>query len=156
MVFEAILEERKKYERNMRRRSREFQDLGYICCSPTGRPRSGAYFHEPFKKLLRENGLPDIRWHGLRTTYCTILLKNDFNPKVIAKLMGHSKEIITMDVYGDNSEIIEDCLTELEPFIDKVAVDTENFVGNYDAYPTSIWDELLDLEQKEQDKMREK
>ena len=78
-----------------------------------------------FKKLLKENGLPDIRWQDLRATYCTILLKNDFNPKAVSKLMGHAKEIITIDVYGDNREIIEDCLENLEPFIDEVLPEEE-------------------------------
>lgn len=34
--------------------------------------------------------------------------------------MGHAKEIITIDVYGDTAEIIEDCLEDLQPFIDEV------------------------------------
>lgn len=39
-VFEAILEERKIYEKNRRRRPAAFQDLDFICCSSYGRPRS--------------------------------------------------------------------------------------------------------------------
>ena len=39
--------------------------------------------------------------------------------------MGHAKEIITIDVYGDNREIIEDCLENLEPFIDEVLPEEE-------------------------------
>ena len=39
-VFAAILEERKKYEKNRSRRKKEFQDLDYICCSSYGRPRN--------------------------------------------------------------------------------------------------------------------
>ena len=69
--------------------------------------------------------MPDIRWHDLRATYCTILLKNDFNPKAVSKLMGHAKEIITIDVYGDKQEIIEDCLEALQPFIDEVLPEEE-------------------------------
>ena len=89
-------------------------------------PKQKTNFHwVHFKKLLKENGLPDIRWHDLRATYCTILLKNDFNPKAVSKLMGHAKEIITIDVYGDNREIIEDCLENLEPFIDEVLPEEE-------------------------------
>ena len=34
--------------------------------------------------------------------------------------MGHAKEIITLDVYGDNREIIADCVDEIQPFIDEV------------------------------------
>lgn len=56
----------------------------------------------------------------MRSTFCTLLLKNDFNPKAVSRLMGHAKEIITLDVYGDNREIIADCVDEIQPFIDEV------------------------------------
>ena len=124
-VFEAILEQRKIYERNRSRRTTVFQDSGYICCSTTGKPRSKDFHWAHYKKLLQENHLPDIRWHDLRSTFCTILLKNDFNPKAVSKLMGHAKELITMDVYGDNRGIIADCVDELQPFIDEVLPDPD-------------------------------
>ena len=60
-VFEAILEERKVYEKNRRRRSGTFQDLDYICCSTYGRPRSKDFHWRHYKKLLEDNGLPDIK-----------------------------------------------------------------------------------------------
>ncbi len=44
----------------------------------------------------------------LRSAYCTLLLKEAFNPKAVWKLMGHAKELITMDVYADNKGIISD------------------------------------------------
>ena len=46
-------------------------------------------------------------------------MKNDFNVKAISQLMGHAKEIITADIYGDTQEIIKDCLEVLEPFIER-------------------------------------
>lgn len=119
-VFEAILEQRKIYERNRSRRNSQFQDSDYICCSNYGKPRSKEFHWKYYKKLLAENGLPDIRWHDLRSTFCTLLLKNNFNPKAVSKLMGHAKELITMDVYGDNRGIIADCVDEIQPFIDEV------------------------------------
>ena len=124
-VFEAILEQRKIYERNRSRRTTVFDDSGYICCSVTGKPRSKDFHWTHYKKLLEENNLPDIRWHDLRSTFCTILLKNDFNPKAVSKLMGHAKELITMDVYGDKRRIIADCVDELQPFIDEVMPDLD-------------------------------
>ncbi len=119
-VFEAILEEREIYEKNRKRRSTVFEDRGYICCSVTGKPRSKDFHWKYYKQLLQENDLPNIRWHDLRSTFCTILLKNNFNPMAVSKLMGHAKELITMDVYGDKREIIADCVNELQPFIDEV------------------------------------
>ena len=83
------------------------------------------YHWKHYKKLLRDNNLPDIRWHDLRSSFCTLLLKNNFNPKAVSKLMGHAKELITMDVYGDNREIIADCVDELEPYIEEVLPNEE-------------------------------
>lgn len=119
-VFEAILQERQVYEKNRNRRKREFQDLDYICCSTYGRPRSKGFHWKYYKQLLAENGLPDIRWHDLRSTYCTLLLKEAFNPKAVSKLMGHAKELITMDVYGDNRGIIADGVPEIELYMKEV------------------------------------
>lgn len=118
------MEERQRYEKNRSRRMNDktnpFFDGNYICCSSYGKPRSKDFHWSYFKKLLKENGLPDVRFHDLRSSYCTILLKNNLNPKAVSKLMGHAKEIITIDVYGDKKEIIGDCLDVLEPFISEV------------------------------------
>lgn len=73
-----------------------------------------------YKDLLKSLDLPDIHFHQLRNTYATILLKNSFNSKGVSHLLGHTKEIISVDVYGDTQEIIEDCLDVLEPFIEEV------------------------------------
>jgi len=123
LVYEAILEERKRYEKNRNRRKREFNDQGYICCSTYGNSRSKDFHYKYFKQLLRENELPDVRWHDLRASYTTLLLKNNFSSKAISKLMGHAGEIITVDVYGDNHEIITDCTSELLEFIEDVIPD---------------------------------
>ena len=36
-----------------------------------------------------------------------MLLKNQHNPKAVSKLMGHAREIITLDVYADNKNLIQ-------------------------------------------------
>lgn len=124
ILFEAILEERKKYEKNKIRRQNDktypFKDYNYIICSTYGNPRSKDFHFEYWKNLLKECGLPNIRFHDLRATYTTLLLKNNFSAKAVSTLLGHSKEMITMDVYGDNEEIIADCVDELNDFINDV------------------------------------
>lgn len=123
-MFEAILEERKRYERNKIRRQNDkttpFKDWDFICCSTYGNPRSKGFHFDYWKQLLKDTKLPNIRFHDLRKTYCTLLVKNNFNLKAISNMMGHASEIISVDVYTDNDEIITDCLKELEPFIESV------------------------------------
>ena len=124
LVFEAILEERKKYEANKNRRINDhtnpFQDLGFVCCSSYGRSRSRGFIFNYFKKIKEDNNLPDLTFHKLRTTYTTILAKNDFSMKAISKLLGHSSTMITFENYTDKNEIIQDCLEYLEPFIENI------------------------------------
>ena len=124
-VFDAILKKRQVYEKNRNRRKEEFQDLDYICCSTYGRARSKGFHCRYYKQLLAENGLPNIRWHDLRSTYCTLLLKEAFNPKAVSKLMGHAKEIIIMDVYADNRGIIADGVPEIEAYMKEVLPNME-------------------------------
>ena len=142
-VFEAILEERKKYERYKSRRSSIFQDDGYICCSSySGKPRSKDFHWQHYKELLKKAGLPDIRWHDLRSTYCTLLLNKDFNPKAVSKLMGHAKELITMDVYADNANIIPEEIPELLSYMEEVMPDKS---GNGDS-ESNVQDIMIDMD----------
>ena len=108
-VFEAIIEERKKYNKNKNRRKRQFKDLDYICCSSYGRPRSKSYHFKEFKRILNENNLPNIRFHDLRKSYTTMLLGNNFDIKTISKLLGHSSEEITLNSYTNKYLLIENC-----------------------------------------------
>lgn len=124
MLFEAILEERKKYNKNRSRRindkSNPFSDLGYICCSTYGHPRSKGFHNRYYNKLKKENNLPDITFHDLRHTYTTLLLMNNFDLKAVSQLLGHASTIITANVYFDKNKIVVDCENELNKYIDKV------------------------------------
>ncbi len=116
VVFNAILEQRRIYEKNRRRRPGQFQDEGYICCSSYGRPQSASYCYKGYKKLLSDNGLPNIRFHDLRHTYATILTNEEIDVKAISNSLGHSKTIITVDVYTDKKQMIVDVSEQTQEF----------------------------------------
>lgn len=67
IVFEAIINEKKKYEKNKNRRindkTNSFYDYNYICCSTYGKPRSKDFHRKYYIKLLKENNLPNIGFH---------------------------------------------------------------------------------------------
>ena len=52
-----------------------------------------------FKRILKECGLRDIRFHVLRHTFATYSLESGIHTKVLSELMGHSSVKITMDRY---------------------------------------------------------
>ena len=80
---------------------------------------------EPIYTGLADCGLPNIRWHDLRSTYSTLLLKENFNPKAVSLLLGHASEVITIDVYGENRNIIADGIPEIEEYMREVLPDLE-------------------------------
>ncbi|PLS86083.1 MAG: site-specific integrase, partial [Actinobacteria bacterium] len=53
-----------------------------------------------FAPLLRRAGLPRVRFHDLRHTCATLLLKQGVHPKLVQELLGHANIAITLDTYS--------------------------------------------------------
>ena len=55
---------------------------------------------DTFHQLLKDAGLPPMRFHDLRHSAATILFVAGVNPKVIQELLGHSKISMTLEIYS--------------------------------------------------------
>jgi integrase len=53
-----------------------------------------------FEEVLRENGLPEIRFHDLRHTSISLLLDIGTPVNTVQKQAGHSKASVATDIYG--------------------------------------------------------
>lgn len=81
-------------------------------------PRSA---YSRLKVLLRQTGLPDIRFHDLRHTFATHALASGVDVKTLSGILGHSRAAFTLDTYthttGDMqkraAEIIGTFLTDI-------------------------------------------
>ena len=71
----------------------------YVCTDEIGKLLSPNYLSRTFGKLLKQNGLRHIRYHDLRHTCASLLLKNGIPMKAIQEWLGHSTFEVTMDVY---------------------------------------------------------
>jgi integrase len=72
-----------------------------------------------FHKLLREIGLPRIRFHDLRHSAATLLLSMGVPAKVVQELLGHSTISITMDVYSHVLPSMQkDAMDKMGDFLD--------------------------------------
>jgi len=72
-----------------------------LFASKIGEPLDRRYVttHQ-FKPLIKEAGLPQIRFHDLKHTCATLLLYKKFNPKVVSEMLGHATIAITLDTYS--------------------------------------------------------
>jgi integrase len=79
----------------------QWQDYGLVFATTAGTPISSRNLTgRSFKPLLKQAGLPDIRFHDLRHTCATLLLGSGVHPKLVQELMGHATIAITMDTYS--------------------------------------------------------
>ena len=53
-----------------------------------------------FRALIKQAGVPDIRFHDLRHTAATLMLNQGIHPKVVQERLGHASISITMDIYS--------------------------------------------------------
>ena len=77
-----------------------------------GVPEFIQWLHDEKKEYLGANGKLNVEYPNgveVQKEKCEV-----------SHLLGHAKEIISVDIYGDTQEIIEDCLDVLEPFIEEV------------------------------------
>ena len=52
------------------------------------------------KDIEKEHGLKQVTCHGLRHTYCSLLLSQNVPIQTVSKYMGHSDSTITLKVYS--------------------------------------------------------
>ena len=62
-------------------------------------PMNPAAAYRQLKKILEENGLPDLRFHDLRHTFATHALTSGVDAKTLSGILGHTKASFTVDTY---------------------------------------------------------
>jgi integrase len=125
---------RAHYERQQGERlaaGEKWQEHGLIFTTSLGTPIHPRNLLRDFKKLLRDVGLPTIRFHDLRHTAASLMLNNNIPPIVVSRRLGHARASITLDVYG---HLIPSMHTEVADKIDElmmpVAVQLNKTNGN--------------------------
>ena len=74
--------------------------LDYICVDEMGNIIPPNYVTEAFPKLLARHGMRHIRFHDLRHTCASMLLKNGVPMKQIQEWLGHSDFSTTANIYA--------------------------------------------------------
>lgn len=77
-----------------------YTESEYIFVNDMGAPYQPNYVTQHFKLILRKNHLRNIRFHDLRHTCASLLLKNGVPMKDIQEWLGHSSYNTTANIYA--------------------------------------------------------
>lgn len=70
-----------------------------------------------FQASLEKAGIQRLRFHDLRHSFATFLLKKNVHPKVVQSILGHSSISLKIDTY---SHILPDIQEEATKLIDEI------------------------------------
>lgn len=82
------------------RQGAAYDDHGLVIQTHIGTPVNPRNINRAYYDLLEKLDLPRIRFHDLRHTHATILLKRGVHPKIVQERLGHSSIQITLDTYS--------------------------------------------------------
>jgi integrase len=78
-----------------------WMDRGLVFPTTVGTPTARQNLaRRSFKPLIRAAKVPNIRFHDMRHTFATLMLKNRSDLNTVSRMLGHSSVKITLDVYG--------------------------------------------------------
>ena len=75
-------------------------DNYYLAVNIMREPESVHHIGSWLKKFEERNGFKAVTCHGLRHTYCSMLLSQNVPIQTVSKYMGHSDSSITLQVYS--------------------------------------------------------
>lgn len=80
--------------------SAEWQDLDLVFCTAQGYPLDGRNLTRgAFAAVLKQAGLPRIRFHDLRHTAATAMMSSGVPDKVASEMLGHANPAVTTRIY---------------------------------------------------------
>lgn len=86
--------------KNKIRLGESYKENNMVCCYEDGHLFNPKRFSAKFNELLQGNNLPMVRFHDLRHSHASLLVKMGVQPKEISSRLGHSNIGITMDLYS--------------------------------------------------------
>ena len=108
-VFAIIERHIQRNEENKAMLEGEYEDNRLLVCSNDGKPIRPIYFTKNFARFIERNNLRRIRFHDLRHSCASLMLKSGIAMKTASQILGHSAIGITADLY---THVLEDTKKE--------------------------------------------
>ncbi|MCM3444353.1 tyrosine-type recombinase/integrase [Metabacillus halosaccharovorans] len=100
-TIEALKQHEQIIKQDKEKHGDGYIDNDLVICTTIGTPYNPSnVLNRSFKPLIEKAEVTPIRFHDLRHTHATMLLKLGENPKVISERLGHSNIKITLETYS--------------------------------------------------------
>lgn len=99
-VIEDLKRQKIAQERMIAELGNWYNPYSLIVCRMDGSPMSSSFLNKHFKTVLEIANLPNIRFHDLRHTNATFMLKQNIPAKIVSSMLGHSTIAVTLDTYS--------------------------------------------------------
>jgi integrase len=134
-----ILRKHKARQEKERARCERWHETGYVFTSTIGTPLEPSNMIRHFKASLRKAGLPPTtRFHDLRHTCATLMIKRGVHARAVMDVLGHAQISTTMNTYA---HVLEEVQREAVSALDALFPDDEDTEEDEDAEEA---DELSD------------
>lgn len=97
-----------------------FNPYSLVACRVDGSPLTSNVLQNQFKRIIQEIDIANIRFHDLRHTNATLMLKQNIPAKIVSSMLGHSSVGITLDIYSHVlTDMQEPAVTVIEKLLNK-------------------------------------
>jgi integrase len=87
----------------------------YVCSLDVGQEKlfSTKFNHRKWRKVCKQAGLTDLKFHDLRKTFCSLLAQNGVSTAVTQRLLEHSSPNLTNKVYTNVDPVLRHAIEQL-------------------------------------------
>ena len=98
-----------------------WEDSGFVFTNELGQHLKSHTIYKNYKKIVKEIGLDESRFHDLRHSYAVASIKSGDDIKTVQEHLGHATASFTLDVYGHVTEQMQqESAARMEQFIKAV------------------------------------
>ena len=105
----------------LRKLKQQSDDSPFVFVCGTGEHLTINMLYKPFKKIVKDMGIENMRFHDLRHTYALLSLQSGCDIKTLSANLGHATVAFTLDRYGhvskemldQNSERMQNLICQL-------------------------------------------
>ena len=125
-LLEIIKRHQEIQNRNKELLGDDYMDTGFVCCEPNGSIADPSTYSKRFSQILKKHKFKAIRFHDLRHSFATNLIRLGVPTNTVSKMLGHSSVTITLDIYA---HVLEEMQQEA---VIKMDADISKYIDNQD------------------------